>query len=192
MIADTTTVIEALDEEITSVQTEIETTTANIGDVNDIVNLAPDPVAEGVSQSVGEAPTVVGGINRNTELIEASAVDVLNNTNAIGSNTAAIGVNAAAIGVNAAAIALNTEGINDLRDGAAALASLPDLYLNSDETWSIAGGFSVYDDGFGGTETGFGGGIQLRSSTSDKWSVGVTGAFSGSASAVRLQARLGG
>ena len=191
-IAEATTVIEALDEEITSVQTEIETTTANIGDVNDIVNLAPGPVAEGVSQSVGEAPTVVGGINRNTELIEASAVDVLNNTNAIGSNTAAIGGNTAAIGVNAASIALNTEGINDLRDGAAALASLPDLYLNSDETWNIAGGFSVYDDGFGGTETGFGGGIQLRSSTSDKWSVGVTGAFSGSASAVRFQARLGG
>lgn len=72
------------------------------------------------------------------------------------------------------------------------MASIPDLYLGSDETWSIAGGLALYDDGFGGSETGFGGGVQIRSSTSDKWSVGLSGALSGDAGVVRLQGRIGG
>ncbi len=75
---------------------------------------------------------------------------------------------------------VNLDGvISSLRDGTAALASVPDLYLGTNETWSLAGGFALYDDGFGAAETGFGGGIQIRSSAEDPWSVGVSGALSG-------------
>jgi len=61
-----------------------------------------------------------------------------------------------------------------------------------DETWSISGGLAGYDDGFGRVQVGFGGGIQLRGSTSDNWSVGVAGAVSGGAGVIRLQGRIGG
>jgi len=86
----------------------------------------------------------------------------------------------------------NTEAIDDLRNGTAAIASIPDLFLTTDETWSVAGGIAAFDDGFGSVEVGFGGGVQVRSSTSDKWSVGVAGAVSGGAGAIRLQGRIGG
>ena len=57
---------------------------------------------------------------------------------------------------------------------------------------TVAGGLSLYDDGFGGSETGFGGGVQFRSSTSDSWSVGAAGSVAGGAYSVRVQARIGG
>ena len=110
----------------------------------------------------------------------------------LSSNSAAIRLNTEAIGLNAKAINSNTDAIDSLRDGASALAAIPDLYLGNDETWSIAGGIAGYDDGFGRVQVGFGGGIQLRGSTSDNWSVGVAGAVSGGAGAIRLQGRIGG
>ncbi|MEL6862415.1 MAG: hypothetical protein AAGL11_11300 [Pseudomonadota bacterium] len=93
---------------------------------------------------------------------------------------------------NTAAIATNSAAIERLREGTASIASIPDLYLNADETWALAGGISVYDDGFGGEETAFGGGFQLRSSTEDRWSVGVAAGISRNTQVVRLQARIGG
>jgi len=128
----------------------------------------------------------------NSGLIQDNAASILANSGFIATNTQGIATNASNIGFNAAAIGLNREAINSLRDGSAAIAAMPDLYLGSDETWSIAGGFSLYDDGFGGTETGFAGGLQIRLSTTDKWSVGVAGALSGAAATVRLQGRIGG
>ena len=96
------------------------------------------------------------------------------------------------IDTNAAAIALNSAAIAELREGNAAIAALPDLYLNADETWTLAGGLSLYDDGFGGSEVGFGGGVQFRGSTSDAWSVGLVGSASGGTYSGRVQARFGG
>ena len=151
--------------------------------MNDITNLDVAP-AEGV-QKVSEPRTVVGGINRNTELIEASALDILTNSNAIAQNSLSIQQNLDFIAINQAAI-------SETREGLAAIAAIPDLYLRSDETWSVAGGFSLYDDGSGGSETGFGGGVQIRSSTEDPWSVGIAGAFTSNTGSVRLQARFGG
>ena len=72
------------------------------------------------------------------------------------------------------------------------MAALPDIYLNADEKWAVAGGVSVYDDGFGGSEVGFGGGLQFRGNTSDPWSVGIVGSVSGGTYSGRLQARIGG
>ena len=139
----------------------------------------------GVSQSTSAPRTVVGGINRNTELIEASAVDILNNSNAIAQNS--LGIQA-----NLDLIAINRSAISETREGLAAIAAIPDLYLTSDETWTAAGGFSLYDDGFGGNETGFGGGFQIRSSKNDPWSIGVAGALTPNTYSVRVQARIGG
>lgn len=116
----------------------------------------------------------------------------MSNSVLIATNAAGISANKSAIDGNTFAIGLNTEAINGLRDGAAAIASIPDLYLGSDERWSISGGFAHYNDGYGGTETGFGGGLQIRNKTSDKWSVGVSGALSGEATVVRVQGRIGG
>ena len=187
------------------------TNATNIGDVDTIQNLIA-PAVEG-SSSVSPAPTAVAGINQNTILIEqlsststtqGAAIDL--NTSNIAANLNAINLNAGdilansgliannttAIGVNTAAIGTNSNAINSLRNGTAAVSSLPDLYLLSDETWTIAGGVSAYDDGFGNAQIGFGGGVQLRGSTSDKWSVGVVGAVSGDVGVVRLQGRIGG
>ena len=123
-------------------------------------------------------------------------LNIASNSTAIGLNSAGILSNTNLIGANSSAIGLNTEAIGSLRDGSAALASIPDLYpdlyLQTDETWSVSGGLALYDDGFGGTETGFGGGIQIRNSTEAPWSGGLTGAVSGDAAVVRLQGRIGG
>jgi len=107
-------------------------------------------------------------------------------------NAADIDFNKRGIALNAAAITANADAIQDVREGSAALASIPDLYLGTDETWSIAGGLALYDDGYGGSEVGFGGGIQMRNKTSDKWSVGVSASLSGEAAVVRVQGRIGG
>ena len=117
---------------------------------------------------------------------------VSQNSAAIALNSDLISVNTTAIGQNTAAIALNSGAISELREGTASLASIPDLYLNKDETWTIAGGLGAYDDGYGGAEVAFGGGLQLRSSTEDRWSVGVAAGLSKNTQVVRLQARFGG
>ena len=104
-----------------------------------------------------------------------------------------VGLNFAGISANSALILGNTAAINDLRSGMAALASIPDLYLQGDETWTAAGGFSAYDDGFGGVKYGFGGGAQFRiGGKGSHVSGGVAGAVSGGTYTARVQLRIGG
>jgi len=126
-----------------------------------------------------------GRINTNASGIALNSTTIANNALGIDTNRAAIALNAAVLG-NA------LEAIDDIRSGSAAIAAIPDLYLQSDDTWRISGGISAYDDGFGGLETGFGGGIQLRGKPSDPWAVGVVGAFSGNTSVMRIQGTFGG
>ena len=135
----------------------------------------------------------------NSAAIAVNNQNTIDNVRAINFNTASINANTVGIGNNSAAIANNTarlnfndERITEVREGLAAIASVPDLYLNVNETWTAAGGVSLYDDGAGGSETGFGGGVQFRSSTEDNWSVGAAGSVSGGAYSVRVQARIGG
>ena len=86
---------------------------------------------------------------------------------------------------------MNSAAISESREGIAGVAAIPDLYLMSDERMVIAGGLSLYDDGFGGSETGFGGGLQMRGSSQDRWAVGVAGAITPNTYTVRVQGRLG-
>lgn len=130
--------------------------------------------------------------------ISASSADAVNGSQlwqvigAVSTNAGAIAVNGGLIAGNTTAIGVNAAGINALREGAAASAALPDMYLQADETWTVAGGLAQTDDGYGGSETGFGGGFQWRSDTSDDWSIGLVGGIAGDAYSVRLQARIGG
>ena len=116
----------------------------------------------------------------------------MTNQSAINLNAGAISDNRSLIGLNSASININSAAISELRSGNAALAAIPDLYLNNDETWTLAGGISAYDDGAGGSEVGFGGGLQVRSKASDPWAIGVAGTFAGDVVALRLQGRIGG
>ena len=74
----------------------------------------------------------------------------------------------------------------------AAFAAIPDLYLQSNETWTVAGGISGYDDGYGGVEYGFGGGVQFRSSAQDNWSLGASLGTAQDSVSFRIQGRIGG
>jgi len=57
----------------------------------------------------------------------------------------------------------------------------------------VAGGLAGYDDGFGGVEYGFGGGVQIRlGDKSSHASFGIAAAVSGSTYTARIQARIGG
>ena len=143
-------------------------------------------------QSTSSRRTVVAGINRNTELLRQNATSILANSQGVALNSANIVANRGLIGINTAAIELNTQAISSIREGNASIAAIPDLYLQGNETWTIAGGVSAYDDGFGGVETGFGGGIQLRSKPSDNWSLGFATAITPNTQVVRVQARIGG
>jgi len=64
--------------------------------------------------------------------------------------------------------------------------------LGSDETWALAGGIAGYDDGFGGTEAGFGAAFDFRPSKTSNFTFGLAGATSGGTYAVRVQGRIGG
>ncbi|VAV99789.1 hypothetical protein MNBD_ALPHA05-282, partial [hydrothermal vent metagenome] len=96
------------------------------------------------------------------------------------------------IALNMADIATNAAAISELREGMASLASLPDLYLQADESWTAAGGLAAYDDGYGGTKWGFGGGAQFRLGSRRHTSVGIAAATSGSTYTARAQFRIGG
>ena len=156
-----------------------------------------------ISDNRTDINTNTAGVSENRTAIETnnasinSSIGIINtniNNLALGvnANNQAISLNASNIATNNANIALNRAGLSDVREGLAAVASVPDLYLNVNETWTAAGGVSLYDDGFGGSETGFGGGVQFRSSTEDNWSVGAAGSVAGGAYSVRVQARIGG
>ncbi|MGJ8564892.1 MAG: hypothetical protein ACSHXY_15470, partial [Alphaproteobacteria bacterium] len=61
----------------------------------------------------------------------------------------------------------------------------PDMYLNSDEKWSAAGGISAY-----GGEVGVGGTIAVRGNKN--WSFGASAGFGGDQTTGKVQVRYGG
>lgn len=158
--------------------------------MNEIVVL--DDLSTASLQGTSPRRTVVAGINRNTGLLRQNASRILANSQRINLNSANIAANRSLIDFNSAAIGINAQAISSLREGNASIAAIPDLYLQANETWTIAGGLSAYDDGFGGVETGFGGGFQVRSKPSDTWSFGVAAGITPDTRVVRIQGRIGG
>ena len=89
------------------------------------------------------------------------------------------------IGNNADDITANTLQIEDIEQGLAAVAALPDMYLNPDETWSAAGGLSTI-----GGEVGFGATLAIRGN--ENWSFGASVGMGGDETAGKVQFRYGG
>ena len=132
-------------------------------------------------------------VQSRTNADTALQLNIDGNSDAIAVNSASIASNLGLINANSAAIALNSSAISELREGLAATAAIPTTGgLGADETWAIAGGLSGYDDGFGGTEVGFGAAFDFRPSTDSNFTLGLAGATSGGTYAVRAQARIGG
>ena len=118
------------------------------------------------------------------------------NTNAISANVEAIDVNTRAIQANrvlidqaftridnnTAAITESFERIQDVEQGLAAVAALPDMFLGDSDAWAASGGAAVFGD-----EIGFGGTLAIRAS--DNWSVGASGAIGGSQATGKVQFR---
>ena len=136
---------------ISTVSTGVTTNTAGIA--TNVTNITAN--TSGVS-------TNAAGITSNVSAISLNTTGIAANNTAILLNTAGVNTNKTAITANLGFILGNTAAINELREGTAALASIPDLYLQANETWTAAGGLAGYDDGYGGVEYGFGGGAQFR------------------------------
>ena len=173
--------------DISSMRTDVDNNTsktdANAQNISSLNQLTRD---NGARLALAEAQAA----NHNLQIRE-NTTDIASLIGITTANTNEIGINKAAIARNSEAIGQTLAAIEQLRSGSAALASIPDLYLNANETWSIAGGLATYDDGYGGAETSFGGGLQYRRSTSDRWSIGVAGAVSGDVTILRVQGRIG-
>ena len=173
--------------DISSMRTDVDNNTsktdANAQSISSLNQLTRD---NGARLALAEAQAA----NHNLQIRE-NTTEIASLIGITTANTNEIGINKAAIARNSEAIGQTLAAIEQLRSGSAALASIPDLYLNANETWSIAGGLATYDDGYGGAETSFGGGLQYRRSTSDRWSIGVAGAVSGDVTILRVQGRIG-
>lgn len=89
------------------------------------------------------------------------------------------------ISANSDAITSNALSISDLEEGLAAVAAMPDMYLNPDEAWSTAGGISTV-----GGEVGFGATLAVRGN--DNWSVGASVGMGGDEATGRIQFRYAG
>ena len=82
----------------------------------------------------------------------------------------------------ATALANQNNRIADLEGGLAAVAAIPDQYLDRDESYPVSGGFSVI-----GGKVGFGGGIALRGN--ERWSFGASGGYSDGQAVGKVQFR---
>ncbi|MGJ8564940.1 MAG: hypothetical protein ACSHXY_15475 [Alphaproteobacteria bacterium] len=153
-------------------------------------NLTTSPTATATAIPTFQSSPL--GHAANDPLIAANTTAITANTAAIDVNKTAIAVNTARldtafnnISANSAAIAGNTQEISKLSQGLAAVAALPDMYLNSDEKWSAAGGVSVY-----GSDVGIGGTLAIRGNKN--WSFGASAGFGGDQATGKVQVRYGG
>ena len=112
--------------------------------------------------------------------INAESIDV--NSQAIEANRVLIDSAFTQIDNNSAAIAQSLESIQNLEQGLAAVAALPDLFLARDETFAASGGAAVFGDEFG-----FGGTLAFRGS--ENWSFGASAAIGGEQVTGKVQVR---
>jgi len=97
--------------------------------------------------------------------VNAEAIEV--NRQEIQRNTIKIDQAFSRIAANGTAIEANALRITDVEEGLAAVAALPDMYLNPNETWAASSAVAVFGD-----QVGFGGTLAIRGS--DNWSVGAS------------------
>ena len=76
----------------------------------------------------------------------------------------------------------NQEELNDLSEGLAAVAALPDMFLAQGDTIAASGGVGIY-----GGDVGFGGTLAIRGN--DTWSFGASAGIGGSEATGKLQIR---
>ena len=91
----------------------------------------------------------------------------------------------AQIATNSSAIEANTLRITDIEEGLAAVAALPDMYLNPDEAWAAGGGVAMFGD-----KVGFGGTLTIRGN--DNWSFGASAGVGGDEATGKIQFRYSG
>ena len=146
---------------------------------NGVAFTSTNNVARPLTAAVS-GPTIVDGINLNTQLITQNSADIQINRSAITQSAIEILDNrqrveslSAKLDQMGAVLAANTKAIKDLNGGLAAVVALPNVTLGKDENFALSGGFSLY-----GEEIGFGGAIAIRAS--ENWSIGLTVGHGGS------------
>ena len=138
------------------------------------------------SQTIPASNIVAASIDSETlaqVTVNTDAIEV--NRQEIARNSVLIDQAFEQIGNNADDIAANSRSIGDIEQGLAAVAALPDMYLNPDENWSAAGGLSTI-----GGEVGFGATLALRGT--ENWSFGASVGVGGDEAAGKIQFRYGG
>ena len=146
------------------------------------INAQPTNTAQPI-QTNSLAQQSLSAFNTNAISANVEAIDV--NTQAIQANRVLIDQAFAGIGENATAIQANLSSISDVEEGLAAVAALPDSYLNPREKWSAAGGFATFGD-----EIGFGANLAIRGD--ENWSFGGAAAIGGDEVTTKVQVRYGG
>lgn len=136
-----------------------------------------------MSQSLTDeqAQTIAG----NTTNITTNANNIANNAAAILTNSQRLDGFSTQLENLGTVVGNNSEAINDMEGGLAAVAALPDMYLNPREKWAASGGFATYGD-----EVGFGGTLAIRGN--DNWSFGGSAGFGGDEVTTKVQLRYGG
>jgi len=131
--------------------------------------------AGNIAENAGNIATNAGRINVNSNRIADNAVT-------IASNSSLIGANAATIDANNSLILANSEELQTVTKGLAGVAAMPDMFLNSDETFAMSGGV-----GFFGNDVGLG--VTVAQRLDQNWSFGASVAVSGDTASGKLQAR---
>jgi len=104
------------------------------------------------------------------------------NTQAIQANRLLIDQAFTQIDSNTAAIERSFERLEEVEQGLAAVAALPDMFLAQDESFAASGGAAVFGDEFG-----FGGTLAIRGN--ENWSFGASAASGGSEATGKVQVR---
>ncbi len=146
---------------------------------NGVTFTSTNNVARPLAATVS-GPTIVDGINLNTQLITQNSADIQINRSAITQSAIEILDNrqrveslSVKLDQMGAVLAANTKAIEELNGGLAAVVALPNVTLGKDEDFALSGGFSLY-----GEKIGFGGAIAIRAS--ENWSIGLTVGHGGS------------
>jgi hypothetical protein len=121
----------------------------------------------------------------NLLLIEQNTANISANRADIDRNSTRIDEAFVQISANADGILTNAVKLDDLEQGLAAVAALPDMYLSPNAKWSAAGGFAAYGD-----KVGFGGTIAIRGD--DNWSFGGSVGLGGEQATGKVQVRYEG